>query len=512
MVANQDPFWLDELHTAWVTGGSLPDVWSRAAIGNQSPFYFWLVWPIVQFFGSESIRWLSLVAGMGLMLLSAGLTWKWTRSFLASLVVVWLIAIDPTFIFYSTEARPYALLELLGLIQACLFWRLLTSVEAEQKRSQFGLAVILALVSAAIFYTHYTGVWLFVAEIVFITVYMLVCKRHGASHRQVLKLTLLTALLTICICLPAVWNLIDVFDRRGNWSPVVSRKKLINDLSEPWLKQIAIPFLLVLIVCILEWLFKVRSIGFSRNQAIDSAEAGTTNKLTKVSFLILWCVVPVACVLGLDYFEIAPLALYRYTLIGAVAVPLFAAACVHLPHSRIGQLLVGSLIIIVSLFQNLEPEKQKFTPLIEHLIKNRTPPGMRSEDWSEPIATINAVTEKQNHPVFLFANLIEDVDALTNNDEAFQEYLRFPLNGVEVLDTNHRTVIAVPTWSENHFREEDIRLMKEQGGVWLVIRARKKHTDYISDQLLRQFSNDKNMRWQKSSFGSSIHLFSAEWR
>src|SRR5438309_3261742 len=61
----RESLWLDELHTAWCAVGPLQEVAQRAAIGNQSPLFFWWEWLIVQVLGPSelSLRLTSFAAG-----------------------------------------------------------------------------------------------------------------------------------------------------------------------------------------------------------------------------------------------------------------------------------------------------------------------------------------------------------------------------------------------------------------------------------------------------------------
>src|SRR5262245_40225438 len=103
--------WVDELHTAWCTRGSETGVAPRAAIGNQSPPFFWLEWALVQLFGEHewALRLPSLIAGSLLPLALCWLAWRWTNQGLVALTAAALVLIDPLSNFFATEARPYAL-------------------------------------------------------------------------------------------------------------------------------------------------------------------------------------------------------------------------------------------------------------------------------------------------------------------------------------------------------------------------------------------------------------------
>src|SRR5688572_20762914 len=112
-----ESLWVDELHTAWCAVGPLNEVASRAAIGNQSPLYFWLQWVFVTILGPSefALRLPSFAAG-SLLPLASFLIARRCGVGGAGLVAAGLIALDPQSIFYATEARPYALAQLLAVI------------------------------------------------------------------------------------------------------------------------------------------------------------------------------------------------------------------------------------------------------------------------------------------------------------------------------------------------------------------------------------------------------------
>ena len=64
-----ESLWLDELHTAWVVADGTQQLVPRAAIGNQSPVYFALVWPFTKLAGMSEfwLRLPSVLAGVALV-------------------------------------------------------------------------------------------------------------------------------------------------------------------------------------------------------------------------------------------------------------------------------------------------------------------------------------------------------------------------------------------------------------------------------------------------------------
>ena len=136
-----ESLWVDELHTAWCAEGSLAEVASRSAIGNQSPLYFYAVWFITQVFGHSewSLRALSLACGIALPAALFGLVRNWTSATdlpdhaetqpandgvnLAALVAALLVTFDPLAIFYAQESRPYACVQLVAVEHLFVFAR-----------------------------------------------------------------------------------------------------------------------------------------------------------------------------------------------------------------------------------------------------------------------------------------------------------------------------------------------------------------------------------------------------
>lgn len=114
-IAAQDPLWIDELHSSWVISGAWNEIPLRAAAGNQSPWFFFLIRLPVEFIGQSPItlRLAPLVGGSILVLVAGAWVYRHTQSLWATGATVTWIGFDEVFLFYSTEARPYGLLQLL---------------------------------------------------------------------------------------------------------------------------------------------------------------------------------------------------------------------------------------------------------------------------------------------------------------------------------------------------------------------------------------------------------------
>ncbi len=118
-----ESLWLDELHTAWVVADGGQQLVPRAAVGNQSPVYFALVWSVAKLAGASEF-WLRLPSVLAGTALAAGAYFavvRWTACWSAGILAALLVAVDRNCVFYGQEARAYALVQGVGLVHVVLF-------------------------------------------------------------------------------------------------------------------------------------------------------------------------------------------------------------------------------------------------------------------------------------------------------------------------------------------------------------------------------------------------------
>ncbi|MGB9184983.1 MAG: glycosyltransferase family 39 protein [Solirubrobacteraceae bacterium] len=159
-----DSLFGDELSAYFVVAGrSLGGV--MHLLDNHSselnpPLFFILAWTSTKLFGVSvvAMRLVSLLAGTAIIPLSFVLG-RWTVGARAGLVAAALVALSPFMIYYSTEARPYALLILLVLLSTLSLLRALSS-----GGSKWWVAYAVFACAAA--YTHFTSVFVLAAQFV----------------------------------------------------------------------------------------------------------------------------------------------------------------------------------------------------------------------------------------------------------------------------------------------------------------------------------------------------------
>jgi 4-amino-4-deoxy-L-arabinose transferase-like glycosyltransferase len=157
-----DALYGDEVQAFWdVSGRSLGDTVHLLA-GNSTelspPLFFVLAWFSERLFGSsaESLRVVSLAAGLATIPLTY-LLGRWTLGRRAGLLGAAFIAFSPFMIFYSCQARPYALMVMLCLVSTLA---LLRSVRG----GGTGWWILYAAASCAAMYTHYTSVFVLAVQ------------------------------------------------------------------------------------------------------------------------------------------------------------------------------------------------------------------------------------------------------------------------------------------------------------------------------------------------------------
>ncbi len=490
-----DPLWLDELHTAWCVDGDWVDVAPRARMGNQSPLYFWIVWGLQSLFGpgALSLRLFSLCCGIGLLLGATHLVYRETRSQVAAFLVAFLIAFDTSMVFYSTEARPYAAVELMGLLQVVMFWRTL-------KAFSWARAAALSVVSAILFYLHYTAATLGVAELLFLCVVAIwrpafLFFERSASTTVIRWLVI--GMATALLCLPAVPHLWALMGDKDQWLAVSSAKGVGWLLVERVLLY-GLPAMLILGI----WVTAKRRPGNGSGE-----------------FLVLvctWAVVPFLVVILASILNLAPLALERYVQVSAVAFPLLIALAVGSLSGTGGvptrfvrwlQTLGCGLIIAISIGTH---------PVLWQPVVRGRLPVLRNEDWQSVVGGVNEsggadrAAGAKLIPVIVFSNLLEDTRAHENDEEEFQRYLLFPVSGIYKIDPTRFELSAGPTLGAAPFTERQLAHIRLVKRAFVIIRARPEDVGYIATFLLERLPKGARLK-KYSGSGNQVVLLSVEW-
>lgn len=488
--ATGDFLWLDEQHTAWVAKSDFGEVAVRAADGNQTPLFFYASWASLMAGGQSalSLRLPSLLCGLGLLVVVPWFVFRRTGDVVSLLLVSAWLVFDYDAVFYASEARPYAMVQLLGAIQAAVFFtwvsQLFHNPPRRLMKNNGGIvtASLTASLTAAIFYAHPTGILLVVAELCFLTGYCLWMRRWPW-----LKIGG-TALLGAVLMLPGVALIGFVWQRRSNWTSVSNAEEVFWKLASEAGLMVVLP----LGVLVVDRIWRKRNLQSERSGQRDLQTAAATeperdlddrlshglwdrgNVWGRLAFVGCWAIVPRLMIVSLDSAGWVSLAIDRYAIVGAVAFPVFAAFAV----AAVGRRWLRWLTVAVLLVGLGYPSQ---------VYRQLSGGGFRHENWRQVVEMINA--QDSALPVFLVANLIEDNAALTDRSDRFQSYLRFPLTGIPGLRNPCR---IQPRPSQGVIlSEQNVSSIVQHRGGFVVVRDAEIYRDAIRLEITTALNQDR---------------------
>jgi hypothetical protein len=475
-----DSLWLDELHTAWVVDGSWQEIGPRAAQGNQSPLYFYAVASLTNYFGQTEIavRLLSLIAG-GVLPFAA---WFLSRKLLqrdgiapayaegASLLAAWLVAVDPTAIFFAQEARPYACVQLLAVLHVLLF------VEVLDRPTRLKRCAWIAC-GGLLFYLHYTSALLIIAELAFALGWFFRETRvSGKLDRSALAGWVVDVVILGLLVLPTLKPLSDIYHRRENWSLFLDRVGLwqLADLPVmvPW-SAAALYFLVAY--------FVPRSSGEPKQRESSNGQTANHRVSSSVCILLGWLLVPIAIVAATSALDWLRLWHVRYLIAATPAAYLLAARLPLLAPGR-RSIVVGTAIFLVAgclSHYSLDWSSRHGFP-------------QRSEDWRSAVAYLNEQPDAD--PILLRSGLIE-ADALrTTNDNQLVKYCCLPLTSLYPLKRPAHPIHPLTMTQAGNLPASLLGKLAPARGesrkIWLVVRGDEDRAAEVLTEIEQSFSPD----------------------
>jgi mannosyltransferase len=454
-----ESLWVDELHTAWAVAGGVDELAARAKAGNQPPLYFYLVRGATRLFGMNeaALRLPSILAGAALVPFSFALVRRWSGSNWAALAAAAIAAVDRDFLFYATEARVYAVLQLLALLRLAVFVRLLAA-------SSGRLRLAYIAVSALMFHLHYTTALLWVGEAACVT--LVGCgrrRRNGAPADAAddpgfyaASSFLRDSLVIVALVLPAAPHLAEVFQRRENWAGFIPAPTLEQLATEPYAGRIA-PWACYLAppaVCLLLSILTHR-----RSHRRDDEPARGLNRVLLVT--ATWIAVPILAAWLLSVTDIARVFLYRYLIGSAAAAPLVAGLLCGLGATKIWRSIAAIAAISAAIGCTAPEYAARFAAESRFLAD-------RNEDWRSAIAHINSRDDRL--PVLLYAGLIETKSYAASPDPLLRAYCVLPATAIYDLGADRRTLLPLTSLGAP-LSSEQCQPLTAQQGAWLLLRV-----------------------------------------
>ena len=492
-----DSFWLDELHTTWVIGGDWSDLAPRCRIGNQALLYFFALkaWSI---FGSSEV-WLrlpSLLAGAGLIVFMMWQIQRDTGSLVSASVVGLFAAADRRFIFYATELRPYAFVQLLAAVHATLTLQLATT-------SSKSVRISWIVCATALFHLHYTAALFLAAEVCWIA--LILVWRRSSKRCVADRLIDLGAL--VVLALPSLWHLGEIADRRHLWELIASAGNPLYILTMiDGHVYVGGPLFFAIAAVTMSFCWR----RFAGNQPKTTTSPGNdveralsrSDEATPALLWLLIALLPAAAAWFASAIELAPLFMSRYVIAAAVGPMMLAG---HIISATRGWWRVivaaGALAIVVMTSQTQE----RFYVWGEAIHDRR-------EDWRGAIDWASEQAAAGESIMLVRSALLESASLEDSSDPLSQDYLLFPVLGTYRVKGLDRTrCYSLSTSPPEAIGTEAINEMKERQLCILVIRGRARDADAIAANLTRQLSRHGIAAKTRSSAGFGlVHARSLE--
>lgn len=204
--------WLDEATQAILSQGSIHSIIFERSADFHPPLSYLLLHFWMKLGSSEIwLRLLSVIFGVLTVWISYSLAAKMFKLKVA-IFYAFLLAIAPYHIYYSQEVRMYSLMTFLATLSMYFFYLMV-------KNNRLFYMVGFILSSVALLYTHYLGIFLLVAQFLF-----LVCleKNKLSFYLKILSFTLLAWLPGLPILLSQLKNGVNVDQYLPGWREILT--------------------------------------------------------------------------------------------------------------------------------------------------------------------------------------------------------------------------------------------------------------------------------------------------
>jgi mannosyltransferase len=475
------PLWLDELHTDWVIADGWSELSSRAQQGNQTLLYFGGLKCLTQMLPIGQDWLLRLPSVLAWATTVASLTWmllRWQPQTLDGrtagsspiqqlAVVLWIccILLDPWQYFYAIEARPYGTAQLVNLWA----WYAVTKViESKQRSGQWW--VLWVLFASVQIHLHITT-GLAVAFQCAVLLAVAWWKKRDRWQCIVSQTLVAANGLWLIYGSQAVWQ------RRQQWSKFAGDASVESLLELMPIKILLLP---VLVIGAVAWsIHKLRS-RTQQTQASEQTQA-SQQTLTRWSEPAVWAIASIGPLLAawlLTRFEIAPVFHYRFVIVAALPLFLFAGSLWLHQKSWIAK---WATVIVVFSWMNYS--HGPWSPM-----QQRRWTQERREDWRSAMEFVREKSSENSSALWCYAGLIESVGLSLPIDKGMEQYLSFPVQGRYRLrfeassdgDSNSAKglVASRPLWSQQILQSarngQDAPMESKDINCWIVYRGPSK--------------------------------------
>ncbi len=465
--------WLDEYGTWWVVSAPTWTETARRAIDfqGQSPFYFLIVKFFTTLFreGAFQLRLPSVIFGILTLLVTLRLARQIFRAKDFAFASLAIFSINEPLIWFSQNARPYALALFLALLSISLYLDFL-------KSPRFLQGVLYAVPTALLIYAHFLFGFLFLFQVIYAAV------RFG--WRSLLSKNWLLAFAWISLlCLPLSGQIIHLYGRRQtlDWIPhivqSIQASSLARSFADPWALIVSTAVLLV--------------IGI---KPINLREKPTREIF---GLLVSWLSIPllgiwlVAKAIGVSFFE------PRYILFVYPSVFfLWTWLLLHSKRTDGFRWLPLSVFLATTFVVSLAP----------NLAETGTFRHSEKLGWADAANTLIAEGQTGDLVIFYSAFIEADLFAGKPNDTYLLSYVGWPL--IAHLPSKHRFILASMPFLQDDRTDPYIQSLMAQaskrGRVWVI--GPDQQREYFDDKLVTQFRFHPSYRYLSNNIVKVVLL------
>lgn len=370
-----ESLWLDEGYSAVWAGLELPEILAASSFDVQVPLYFIMLHYWVSLFGNSefSLRFPSFIFGtLSIVLIYrvAALLFNRRVGLLSSL----LLALSTFHIYYSQEARAYALMSSLALLSMYFFIRLGHKIT---RRREAGYT----LSSALLIYTHGYGFFTLLSQ----GAYLVINRLRRLKSRISLRRWFLLQFIVLALFLPWLWSLVNQAIQAQSttsvisWIPIPSPLSPLISLFEYsgyYLFGLTMSSLAVSIILSLLFL------ALLVNSTLAFRGRKTRTRKPKHRELLLlwaWLLVPIAIPLIISYL-VTPIYWTRYTIASSLAFYILVSRGItNIRTTRTMYLVIALIIILLTanaLRYHTDVNKENWRGVSQYLEQHAEPGDM----------------------------------------------------------------------------------------------------------------------------------------
>jgi hypothetical protein len=477
-----ESLWLDELHSAWVISGDWTDVAQRARIGNQSPLYFYVLKCCRGIGGSYEpcIRLPSLLSVLATTIMLYLIALRATGSTAIGALVATVAAFDPKFIFYATEARPYAVVQMVALMTVACFYCCVQTPTMPRRVAWITGSVLLC-------YLHYTAV---LVPLTTALVLVWLWRSRGAVVQYSLTAYTIDISLVVISTVPLWSHMLQIAGRRQQWEQFIPRPT-----GWTWFAKLDLDFLLL--VPLLTFL-AIRFVAEKKKQSSDDESVKRTGAATAATWsphhvmfgVVTWlfALTPIVIVWTVSAGGWAVVLLYRYVIFVPPIALLTWCSMAHRLTSWRQSLFIAVVLGYCVYGMGYATRWQQ----------DRTFIRARGEDWR----AVAAVVRRDKAPILLRSGFVEaeqlmQVPPIDEWDRAgagphgserrskagadLVEYCLGPLHAIYDFGEPSRIQWPLP----NNLTEYDVKpvsdLLVDAREAWIILRiSRKRYKESLA--------------------------------